>query len=211
MITLRATARGQDPDAPPALYYFYLKGKKARWDLFGEGGTAAPVGYRIYDGETRKFYTKMRQPIVYVTDESALTSRAGPLRDWKFSPFKLEPHGQVQGVPCLRQTTQDDEYEYDACLASGFPTIPLPLLGEALAEAVPFNAAVQRKGLFPLSVAIHALKHTPGAGGRALPGPPMGGLKVLEVNRGEVPSDAFAVPPFPTTETPTLIAPGLLR
>lgn len=190
-----------------ATYHFVLKGRKVRWDLFSEGGKGDPTGYRMYDGEARKFYTVMHQPVLYTTDEAALSPDAGTPKSWRLSPFKLEPKGMVENVACSNMRTHDEEFEYDACLASGIPTLPMPLLGPGVARAVPFGPELQKKGLFPLHVVVRRSKAPPGVTIR----PVVATLTVFKIERGQVPDRAFELPRYPVTETPTLIPPRLLR
>jgi hypothetical protein len=197
-----------DPETTEsARYNFTIKGKKARWDLFSRGGKGRPVGYRIYDSEPHKFYTVMRQPQLYVTDEASLNGDAGAPKAWKFTPFALEPKGKVQDYPCDIVNTQDDQYEYHACLASGLPTLPLQLLGSAMALAVPFGAVLEKKGLYPLLVVVRPRSASRDAGLKPL----VAKLTLLQLERGLVPDVAFELPHFPVTETPRLIAPTLHR
>ena len=197
-----------EPDSTEiARYDFTVQGKKARWDLFSRGGKGRPVGYRIYDGEQRKFFTVMRQPQIFVTNESALESDAAKPRAWAFTPFAQEPHGKVQDYPCDLVDTQDDTNRYHLCLAKGLPVLPLHLLGPALGVAVPFGAALEKKGLFPLTVIVRPRK-IPDGGAIA---PLAGKLTLLALERGLVPDNAFVLPKFPSTETPKLVAPGILR
>jgi hypothetical protein len=206
MLSLQVTTVGSD-STEYATYHFALKGKKARWDLFAEGDKGDPTGYRLYDGDRHVFYTVVRQPVLYTTDEGELSRQGGPPRSWRFEPFRFEPKAVVENVPCSRVETHDEEFDYDACVASGIPTLPLQLLGASMAQAAPFGAALQKKGLFPLSIVVRVSKRPPGAKIR----PVRATLTVLKIERGRVPERAFELPHFPVTDTPTLLPPRLLR
>jgi len=187
-----------EPDLPPAKYTFFMKGKKVRWDLFTEGGRGVSTGFRLYDGAQRKFFTFLEQPVVYTTDVSALLGDAGSSRPFKFAPFAPEPNGAVFGIPCDRMQTADEKYEYDVCLASGLPTLPLSVLGKNMEVAVPFSAALERRGQFPVSVIVRPRGAAKG------PRPWIAILKVLSVERGRVPDAAFDLPAYPFQPSPTL-------
>lgn len=192
-------------------FYFTVKGKKARWDLFGEAGTGDPSGYRIYDGNQHKFFTVMRQPVLYTTDEATLIATraadAGAPKNIKLVPDKSEPGGNVQGVACTRMMGQDDEDEYLTCLATGLPPIPLHLLGEASAAILPFGADIEKKGLFPLTVLVRSKERPKGSPIK----PILARLSTLKVERGDPPDSAFTPPSYPVTELPFLVAPRLVR
>jgi hypothetical protein len=190
-----------------ATYHFTTKGHKARWDLFGSGGKGSAVGYRIYDGDQHRFFTVMKQPVLYATNEALLPGAVATKPTWTFAPAKDEPHGSVQNIPCDRVETKDDKYQYSACLTSKLTTIPIQLLGPAAAIALPFGNALEKQGLFPLTVVARGPVLDPRSKGR----PVVAKLTVEEVERGSVPDDVFTLPSYPVTETPTLIAPGLHR
>ncbi len=201
-----------DPDTTDIVtYYFTVKGKKARWDLFGESGTGDPTGYRIYDGDQHKFFTVMRQPVLYTTDEAALIASraadAGAPRSVKLVPDKSDTTGNVEGVACSRMTGQDDENEYLTCLGPGLPPIPLHLLGDAIAAALPFGADVAKKGLFPLTVIVRSKQRPKGSPVK----PILARLATTKVERGDPPDSAFTLPTYPVTELPFLVAPRLVR
>jgi hypothetical protein len=206
MLSVQVASLGPDR-AEYANYHFALKGTKARWDLFAEGGKGDPTGYRLYDGDAHKFYTVVRQPVLYTTDERDLLRETGGLKTWQFTPFRLEPKAIVDNVGCNRVQTKDGEFDYDTCLASGIPTIPWQLLGAGMAQAVPFGAALQKKGLFPLSVVVRRSRLSRGTAIR----PVVATLTVLRIERGQLPERAFELPPFPVSDTPTLVPPRLVR
>jgi hypothetical protein len=200
------------PEHATARYTFYMKGKKLRWDLFSEGGKGDSVGYRVYDGADRKFYTFLDRPVVYVTDAAGLVRDAGAARDYAFTPFAMEPHGVVMGLPCDRLEADDEHYRYEVCLASGLPTLPLAVLGSSLAVALPFSATLDQRGLFPLSVVVRARDPQKGAEpGPKRPRPPAAALKVLRVERGRVPEAAFDLPAYPFAPSATLTSTHPLR
>jgi hypothetical protein len=207
-VTVQVTANDEQAGlGEPASYYFTMKGKKARWDLFDKGGMGAPSGYRVYDADQHTFFTVMRRPTLYTTNEATLIGDAGALKALKLAPFKLEPRGTVQGTACDRVTAQDDAFDYEACLASGLPPVPLHLLGGVIAKVVPFGAELEKRGAFPLNVIIRERKLPDGTTVR----PIFAKLTTMRIERGRVPDKAFELPSFPVVETPLLIAPGIAR
>jgi hypothetical protein len=195
-------------DAPPATYYFALRGKKARWDLFSRSGKGGPAGYRIYDGSQRKVFTVMTgRQTVYVTAEDALAGDAGAPKAWAFTPFKLEPKSAMKGIACDRADTKNAEREYSVCLASVLPPVPLHLLGGSMAEALPFGGDLEARGLFPLYVMVRSRTLPDGSIVR----PMLARLSVLEATRGKLPDDAFELPSYPVEETTRLLTPGFAR
>jgi hypothetical protein len=190
-----------------ARYSFFLKGKKARWDLFGDEGKGETAGYRVYDGEKQEFFTIMRQPVLYATREDILRGDGGSPRSWTVTPFRLEPKATVANLACDQMVTHDREFDYAVCLAPGLPGLPLHLLGPAMARVLPFGPYFRTKGLFPLSVVVRRSRLAPGETIR----PVVAKLTVIEAERGRVPERAFELPPYPRTDTATLIPPRLLR
>lgn len=197
-----------DPTSVPARYEFLVKGKRLRWDLFGDGGKGGSAGFRVYDAAQRKFFTVLHQPVIYETAEAVLLGDAGTARVYKLGPFELDPKGAVQGIPCDRVQTDDERFHYDACLASGLPTFPLSVLGKALALTVPFSPLLEARGQFPLNVVVRprAPDSPPGRAGAASKAlrPIEATLKVVSVERGRVPGEAFDLPAYPVVATTTL-------
>jgi hypothetical protein len=200
MIALQARfGSGFDP-APK--YVFTLKGKKARWDLIGQGGKGEVRGYRVYDGEAHKFFTVAPElKSILVTDESALSSPADAGKHtWTWKPFALEPHGAVAGQACDRQITSDDEYEYDVCSAEGLVPFPMQDLSGTIARVVPFNGALEEKGRFPVHVSVRRLHAGDGGPANTI----VGALQIARIERGRVPDGAFDLPPLPRVQAASL-------
>jgi hypothetical protein len=143
-----------------------------------------------------------------------LVGDAGAARAYKFTPFAMEPRGVVMGIPCDRMETEDAYNRYEVCLASGLPTLPLAVLGNALAVAAPFSAALDQRGQFPLSVVARAREPDHPLGTEPAPRrphPPAAALKVLRVERGRVPDAAFDLPAYPFAPSATLTSTHPLR
>ncbi len=208
-VVIRVGTVSEGADQQPATYTFWMKGKKVRWDLFGGGGKGGALGLRIYDGAQRKFFTVLQKPFVYETDAAALVGDAGTSGSpagaphYKFTPFKLDPKGAVSGMPCDRLETADDHSLYDVCVASGMPTLPLDLLGSSVATVVPFGTVLEEKGQFPLYVMVRR-KELAGSGRDAGPlpavHPAQGSMRVVTIERGVVPAEAFELPDYPVVK-----------
>lgn len=194
-VGLKVTEIG--PENTRANFTFLVKGKKLRWDIVGGGGTGAVIGYRIYDGEKRKFFSVLSdEPSVFVTDANRLVGDGGSSYAYKLTPFAPEPKGAVLGMPCDRMLTDDDHSHYDVCLTSALPTLPFMLLGGPMATALPFSSLLDQRGTFPISVSARPLTAAPGKSGGG--GAPRGSLKLVKVDRGRVPNAAFDLPAYPS-------------
>jgi hypothetical protein len=200
IVTLEARA---GHGTPPAKYVFTLKGKKARWDLLSPGEKGQVLGFRVYDGDQHAFFTVApARKSVFVTSESALLKgdAAPPSRAWTWNALAVEPHGALLGYSCDRETTRDEEFEYDVCASDKLVSFPMQELAGPLTSVVPFNGSLGEKGLFPLFVTVRRLKPAPGQA----PGATAGNLRVLHVDRGKVSDSAFELPPWPRVDAVTL-------
>jgi len=177
---------------PAQIYVFTVKGKKARWDLFGEGGKGAVSAFRVYDGATHKFYTTAPTlKSILVTDEASIAPDAGAADGgYRWSTFAAGPTGVVAGVSCDRQETRDDAFDYVVCSAPGLVPFPMQLLAGAIGQVTPFNGSLMAKGRVPLHV---TKRKSHAVGVKAM----VGWLEVKQIERGRVPEGAFDLPKLP--------------
>jgi hypothetical protein len=197
---ITASAGDPSPDADVRrkrqAYSFTVQGKRFRWDIFVTAEGRASQGYRIYDGEKKKFFTVLeptRQVMIF--DEPSAAVDAGVSPTWKFVPVTK---GNIAGHPCDIESTSDTTREYEACIAHDLPTFPFHLLVGVASEAAPFNVALEAQGEFPLVASAYpkrpkgALKGDPRA-----PHSPRGLLarfEVWEITRFRVNPAVFDIP-----------------
>lgn len=208
---------GDASDMPEENYSFTLKGKKARWDLYG--GADAKGSYRIHDGATNQFFSVMpAAKSTFVTaDASILDKRygdAGAPGPWVFRV--VDEHGAFAGLPCERWSTELGKVHFEMCVTKELPPFPLHLLTGALGKVVPFNPDLMDRGVFPLTVIATEIPKAGADAGAKPPRPKDGGLatpdrgalrgrmQVTHVDRRRVRDDVFVVPDYPQTKTETL-------
>ena len=198
------SANGDHDEEPPtATYKFTVKGQSVRWDLFGEKSQA--IAYRIYDGFRHQFITVLpATKTMMIAFEGAIdvTLDAGPPRVWEFSTISTE--GKVADYPCERLRTTDALYRYDMCVATGLPPFPIHILAGVVGAILPFNGALQKKGLFPLSTQVYPLGTSLDGGKAADAGrpktsaaaPPIGRFIVIHMERFKVNPQLFLLPDY---------------
>src|SRR5262249_55066232 len=142
-------------------YRFVVRGKRVRWPI------AMGNAYRIYDRDERAFFTVYpSEQLVAVAREEAIAPGDAGAGQWTMTP--AEPGGRVLSEACDGvKITGPNGVSFDACVAQGFPALPLSLMSPVLAGALPFDAMLIERGVFPLA----SIGHATGAKGSTDAGP----------------------------------------